>query len=270
MRLLWRRLRFWLRAKGRHVSRPEFAPIGESRRQRRPDLTRTELQKTVTRPTRESVSQASRKIGIKKWRAILLLQRETPVRSQDRRKGKRIHVANVSAKRGNLQRLGRSPSSSSPTFDQWAAPEVIYSKGLARYPWRENVTVYSSENRNGVSRRKLASFAGKIATPQPGIWRACRFGIPSTHGEFRISALNHEPVDGISMYEQHLAAVHSEHPELADHFRYADFSLGGSAVGHTLGYVARMHDDTFCFVSVPTSSAFNFERRGSSESTTTR
>src|SRR5438876_11058525 len=57
MRVLWRRLRFRLRAKRDNVSRPEFAPIGKSGRQSGPDLARTELQKTVTGPTQESVSQ---------------------------------------------------------------------------------------------------------------------------------------------------------------------------------------------------------------------
>src|SRR5207244_7537289 len=44
MRVLWRRLRFRLRAKRDNVSRPEFAPIGKSGRQSGPDLARTELQ----------------------------------------------------------------------------------------------------------------------------------------------------------------------------------------------------------------------------------
>src|SRR2546429_3244679 len=106
MRVLWRRLRFRLRAKRDNVSRPEFAPIGKSGRQSGPDLARTELQKTVTGPTQESVPQAARKIGIKKWRAILLRQQETPVGRQDRCQGNGVHARNVSARRGYLQRLG--------------------------------------------------------------------------------------------------------------------------------------------------------------------
>src|SRR5437879_13906604 len=110
MRVLWRRLRFRLRAKRDNVSRPEFAPIGKSGRQSGPDLARTELQKTVTGPTQEGVSQAARKIGIKKWRAILLRQQETHTRRQAGCPDNGVHAGTVSAKGSCVQRVrSRAP-----------------------------------------------------------------------------------------------------------------------------------------------------------------
>ena len=59
-----------LSAKRSDIPRAELAPIRKSRRKRGPGFTGAQLQKSMPRTTRGSLPQPSRKIEIKKRRAI--------------------------------------------------------------------------------------------------------------------------------------------------------------------------------------------------------
>ena len=92
-----------LRAEGGHVPCAEFSPVGEDRRKRGPGFSRSELEKTMARSTRESIPQALSKLGVKCQGVILLDQAETTVRSQDRGKENRTHAENLPASPTTLQ-----------------------------------------------------------------------------------------------------------------------------------------------------------------------
>ena len=75
-----RRIDIRLSAEGGHVTRAEFAPVGENGRKRGPDFVRTQPEKTAARSVLESILQTPGQRGIQAGRLGFVRQDETAVR----------------------------------------------------------------------------------------------------------------------------------------------------------------------------------------------
>jgi hypothetical protein len=66
-------------AKGCHIARPEFSPIGEAGGECDSDFACSQLEKTMARSPGKSILQTSRKLGLKSRCAAIFAQDEVAV-----------------------------------------------------------------------------------------------------------------------------------------------------------------------------------------------
>ena len=83
-------------AKGRHIPRAKFSPVGEYRRKHGADFARSELEKAVTGASRERIMETAGETGVQGRPLVHRTKGETTVRCENRSKRVRMQTSPAS------------------------------------------------------------------------------------------------------------------------------------------------------------------------------